>query len=65
MSAALKYLVCSLGTELKKLTSGSEESITPREFSEWNTYVYNFLVDYDFIHTSNIHEYLMKKHDIK
>ena len=38
-SAALKYLVCSFGTELKKLTSGSEESITPRKFSERNTYV--------------------------
>ena len=32
--STLKYLVCSLDTELKKLTSGSEELITPRKFSE-------------------------------
>ena len=34
MSSTLKHLVCSLGTELKKLTSGSEESLTPRKFSK-------------------------------
>ena len=32
MLSTLKYLVCSLDTELKKLTS--EEIITPRKFSE-------------------------------
>ena len=30
----LKYLVSFLDTELKKLTFGSEESLTPRKFSE-------------------------------
>ena len=34
MLSALKHLVCSLGTELKKLIPGSEESLTPRKFSE-------------------------------
>ena len=30
----LKFLVSFLDTELKKLTFGSEESLTPRKFSE-------------------------------
>ena len=34
MLSKLKYLVCSLGTELNKLTSGSEESLTSKKSSE-------------------------------
>lgn len=34
MLSTLKYLVCFLGTELKKLTLGSEESLTSKRFSE-------------------------------
>ena len=34
MLSTLKHLVCSLGTDLKKLISGSEESLTTRKFSE-------------------------------
>ena len=34
MLSAVKYLVCFLGTELKKLMSKSKESLTPRKISE-------------------------------
>ena len=34
MLSTVKCLVCSLGTELKKLTSESEELLTPRKISE-------------------------------
>ena len=33
MLSAVKYLVCFLGTELKKLMSKSKESLTPRRIS--------------------------------
>ena len=34
MLSTLKRLICSLVTELKKLTSGSEELLTPKKFLE-------------------------------
>ena len=34
MLSAVKYLVCFLGTELKKLMSEPKESLTPRKISE-------------------------------
>ena len=34
MLSTVKYLVCFLGTELKKLMSKSKELLTPRKISE-------------------------------